>query len=219
MHLVLTSDLHGHLPSVPPCDVLLIAGDVCPIENHHLDFQAAWLRYSFIPWLRGVPARQKIFIAGNHDFIFAERPDFIRDRDWPAVYLQDSGTAWEGVHFWGSPWANELPGWAFTAPEERLQAVWDRIPPETQVLLVHGPPHGYGDTVIGNLSGDELHVGSRTLDDTLQRLENLRLVVYGHIHEGAGVYRHATGVPLYNVALMDVSYIPANPLRYFDLEL
>src|SRR5262249_50972236 len=125
----------------------------------------------------------------------------------------------EGVHFWGSPWANELPGWPFTAPEEQLQQFWDFIPVETQVLLVHGPPFGYGDTVIGKVTGDELHVGSRSLDETLSRLENLRLVVYGHIHEGAGIYRHSTGVPLFNAALMDVQYIPTNPLRFFELEL
>ncbi len=218
MRLVLTSDLHGHLPEVPPCDVLLIAGDLCPIENHKLDFQADWLRWQFRPWLRSTPARKKIFIAGNHDFIFAEDPKFAIETDWPGTYLRDSGCEWEGVHFWGTPWANELPGWPFTAPESTLQEYWDRIPPETQVLLVHGPPLGYGDIVIGSYSGDELHVGSATLERTLNRLPALRLVVFGHIHEGAGAYEHH-GIPLYNVALMDVAYTPTNPPLVLDLDL
>src|SRR5258708_36035135 len=113
MRLVLTSDLHGHLPDIPPCDLLLIGGDVCPIQNHRLDFQADWLRYRFVPWLRQAPAREKFFIAGNHDFIFAEEPGQVRYIDWPGIYLQDSGCVWEGVHIWGTPWANELPGWPF----------------------------------------------------------------------------------------------------------
>jgi hypothetical protein len=93
----------------------------------------------------------------------------------------------------------------------------NRIPVETQVLMVHGPPWGYGDRVIGRLTGDELHVGSRTLDETLARLPNLKLMVFGHIHEGAGVYRHANGLTLVNASLMDVAYNPANMPRMYEL--
>lgn len=218
MRLVLTSDLHGHLPAVPTCDVLLIAGDVCPIENHDLTFQADWLRETFVPWLSKAPARQKFFIAGNHDFVFAELPEMVADIDWPGVYLQDSGLTWEGVTFWGSPWANELPGWPFTAPEGDLEVYWSLIAPATQVLLVHGPPFGYGDEVVGRRTGDTLHVGSRSLCEMLDRLPKLRLVVYGHIHEAEGVcFRN--GVTLVNASLMDVSYKPVNPPRVFDLNL
>jgi Icc-related predicted phosphoesterase len=218
MRLVLTSDLHGHLPRVPPCDALLIAGDLCPIENHDIAFQADWLRQQFVPWLASVPAREKIFIAGNHDFVFAEDPDLLDGIVWPGVYLQDSGVIWEGIHFWGSPWANELPGWAFTAPEAELAAYWALIPATTQVLLVHGPPLGHGDTVIGSRSGDLLHVGSSTLLEAIRCLPQLQLVVYGHIHESAGLYAHGHGrVTLVNAALMDVFYVPTNPLRTFEL--
>jgi Icc-related predicted phosphoesterase len=216
MRLVLTSDLHGHLPDVPPCDALLIAGDLCPIENHDLEFQAYWLRRYFVPWLWQTPARQRIFIAGNHDFVFAHEPGLLDGIVWPGVYLQDSGCVWEGIHFWGSPWANELPGWPFTAPEHELERHWRRIALTTEVLLVHGPPHGHGDTVIGSYSGDELHVGSRTLLDTLERLPHLRLAVYGHIHEAAGTYEHK-GVALFNASVMDVTYKPTNPIHVVEL--
>jgi Icc-related predicted phosphoesterase len=218
MRLVLTSDLHGHLPEVPPCDALLIAGDLCPIENHHCAFQAEWLREKFVPWLEAVPARQKLFIAGNHDFVFAEEPDLLDGIGWPGVYLQDSGLVWEGIHFWGSPWANELPGWVFTASEEELAAYWTLIPSTTEVLLVHGPPLSYGDVVIGSRSGDALHVGSRTLLEAMNDLPKLRLVVFGHIHEATGFYFHGRSrVALVNASLMDVFYSPTNPIRTFEL--
>jgi hypothetical protein len=218
MRLVLTSDLHGHLPDVPPCDVLLVAGDVCPIHDHTLEFQADWLRHDFCDWLRGVPARHKLFTAGNHDYVFALQPGLLEGIRWPGTYLFDSGAVCDGVRFWGSPWATFLHGWPFTAPEDKLLDYWELIPPDTQVLMVHGPPHGVGDIIIGNLSGDVLHVGSKTLIDTIDRLPELRLVVFGHIHECAGVYERGT-LTLVNAAVMDENYLPVNPVRVVEMEV
>lgn len=216
MRLILTGDLHGFLPPIPSCDLLIIAGDICPIECHELDFQAQWLEYGFIPWLQEIPAEQTIFIAGNHDFVFAQSPESLIDLEWPAIYLQDSGCQWEGLNIWGTPWANELPGWPFTAPEDELEKYWQQIPSETEILIVHGPPFGYGDQVVGNLTGDALNVGSRTLLERLNVLPNLRLVVFGHIHEGAGVYQ-LRETTLINASLMSVEYKPIQPLRQIDL--
>jgi Icc-related predicted phosphoesterase len=215
MRFVLTSDLHGCLPNIPPCDVLLIAGDLCPIDDHSSEYQAEWLHNEFADWLREVPARQTFFVAGNHDLVFERSPERLDPSRWKGVYLQDSGAEWEGIRFWGSPWACELPGWAFTAPEDDLLRRWQWIDPRTQVLIVHGPPRGYGDRVIGRRSGDTLEVGSPTLLEAIGRLDDLRLVVFGHIHESAGEYEYR-GVRLVNASLMDLGYEPVNPLRVFD---
>ena len=64
--VVAVSDLHGLLPPVPACDLLLLAGDLCPLLDHRPAAQAHWLDTDFRRWLRGVHARQVVFVAGNH---------------------------------------------------------------------------------------------------------------------------------------------------------
>jgi Icc-related predicted phosphoesterase len=216
MRVALTSDLHGDLPEVPPCDLLVIAGDVCPIQDHDPVYQAEWLHSAFADWLHSAPAGQVIYTAGNHDFVFAQRPDLVDHDRIPARYLQDEGTSIAGWRLWASPWAVELPNWPFTAPDDDLAEFWDEIDPATRLLIVHGPPHGYGDQVIGRRTGDRLHVGSRTLLSAFEQLPRLELVVCGHIHEGYGEYAHGP-LRILNVAHMDVAYRPVNPVWMIDL--
>src|SRR5262249_2246103 len=84
-------------------DLLLLAGDLAPVQNHDLYFQAAWLDDNFRSWLSRQPARHIIGIAGNHDLVFERAPHLV-PRDLPWTYLQDSGTTWEGFKIWGTPW-------------------------------------------------------------------------------------------------------------------
>ena len=48
MRIVALSDQHGYLPEIPPCDLLIIAGDVCPdrfgpfVAMHNPDQQKSW---------------------------------------------------------------------------------------------------------------------------------------------------------------------------------
>jgi hypothetical protein len=52
MRICATSDFHGYLPDdLPESDLLLIAGDVCPMWNHDQKFQYTWLRTEFSEWL------------------------------------------------------------------------------------------------------------------------------------------------------------------------
>jgi 3',5'-cyclic AMP phosphodiesterase CpdA len=68
--VVAIADLHGNLPGdLPEGDVLVIAGDVCPIEDHSVEFQDRWLKETFAAWLDSLPHAEVIWIAGNHDFV------------------------------------------------------------------------------------------------------------------------------------------------------
>jgi predicted phosphodiesterase len=201
MKLVAVSDLHGTLPSIPPCDLLLIAGDVCPATGHSIARQASWLDTDFRRWLGQVPARKIIGVAGNHDFIFEQAPQQVPD-GLPWVYLQDSGTRWEGLSIWGTPWQPWFFDWAFNLYERDLAAKWQLIPEGTDVLVLHGPPFGYGDGVPRD-EGIE-HTGSRSLLERIQ-LVAPRVAVFGHIHEGRGEWQVGRTL-LANVTILDEGY-------------
>lgn len=75
VHIVATADLHGILPEIAPCDILLSGGDICPDVAPLL--QVKWLDQPFRKWLENVPAKEIIGIAGNHDKIFEHGPHLI----------------------------------------------------------------------------------------------------------------------------------------------
>lgn len=212
MRCYATSDLHGSLPEVPTCDLLLIAGDICPNDSHNLDYQLAWLETVFASWLRKVPAKRIVGIAGNHDFVFDRAPREV-DRlrlDW--TYLEDEMTLVDGLRIYGTPWVPNLPRWAFHGgTDNRVQpATIDAIPEGVDVLMSHGPMHGYGDKIHDHFVGP-FSVGDKTMAAAMPRLKP-KAFVCGHIHEGHGHYRHDDiehGV--FNVAHNNVHYEPVHP--------
>ena len=63
INIIAVSDLHARLPNIPPCDLLLIAGDICPDGSAMT--QAKWLDTSFRAWLEKIPAKEIVGIADN----------------------------------------------------------------------------------------------------------------------------------------------------------
>jgi Icc-related predicted phosphoesterase len=64
--------------------------------------------------------------------------------------------------------------------EPDLAAKWELIPTGLNVLITHGPPHGFRD-----MTGRGEPAGSSTLRDRVSKVKP-RLHVFGHIHEAAG---------------------------------
>lgn len=213
MKIVTVSDLHGHLPKLPECDLVLIGGDICPVHNHKIDFQIQWLNNEFREWLLGIKAEKIVAVAGNHDLVFERNPKKIPDLPWE--YLLDSSIIFRDMKIWGSPWQlNFGIGWAFNAAETSLKKKWSKIPTDTDILLLHSPPYGYGDLVIRR-NGEE-NVGSPSL---LKRINKIKpkLVVSGHIHSGFGRYEIGEKTIFINASLVDEYYSPVNEPFLLDL--
>lgn len=205
------SDLHGYLPEVPDCDLLLLAGDYCP-SSKALDM-VQFMGGPFFNWLKSLQDRFPVIgIAGNHDMIF-EWPVYKQIEDIPWTYLQDSGTTWNGLKIWGTPWQPRFWDWAFNLDEDELVKKWALIPDDTDVLLVHGPPQGIGDWV----PRDKVHTGSPGLLKRILEIEP-KLVVCGHIHPGYGRYQLGP-TTIINAALVNEAYQPVNPPQTVTIEV
>jgi Icc-related predicted phosphoesterase len=232
VRIVATSDLHGTLPEVPPCDVLIVAGDICPVSMpHDPATQHGWLDTNFRAWLMEeatVKAPHVIGIAGNHDFVFEAKE---HPRDLPWTYLQDSGCEIGGLKFWGTPRVPKLRRWAFygldsgpggqgEAHISPLSYHFDKIPDDTDVLITHGPAKGVGDHVpegVGGAGPGGEHCGAKALREAVLRVRP-RLHVWGHIHEGHGRYLTSAGTEGANVALLDGSYAAVHKPLPFTLD-
>lgn len=200
--IVAISDTHGFLPQIPECDLLLICGDFTPVHNHSIGYQKLWLNTIFRSWLKLLPAKKIIGIAGNHDLIFQDAAPEVPNLPW--IYLQDSYTEYEGLKIYGTPHQPWFKNWAFNLYEGDLIQKWALIPSDTDILIVHGPPQGYGDMAPRiNTQGYE-NTGSPGL---LARIKEIRpkLVCFGHIHEGRGIF-NLDGTILANCTVVDGQY-------------
>lgn len=186
------SDLHGHYPKLEGGDLLIIAGDLtCN------DTISDWKK--FYDWMDTLNYSRRVYIGGNHDNFLvkalnsSEADRLGLDRGDPRDdYLCDSGTEFEGLKIWGSPWTLKFDGMnpncmAFTCDtEEELAEKWALIPDDIDILVTHGPSRGSLDTSV-----DGVRCGSVSLLRWIaDQVDTLKIHVCGHIHEGYGIRDH-----------------------------
>lgn len=218
MKITCVSDLHGSYPELPGGDLLIVAGDFTSWDSEK-EFPI------FYRWLSVQDYMRKIYIGGNHDNFVQKSlfPSRIKDSGDPLnnnpIYLCDSGTKFEVVKIWGSPWSKTFPGMnphckAFTKDtEEELAEKWSMIPEDVDILITHSPPYGILD------SANARPLGSKSL---LARYVHEghkwpKLWVYGHIHEGYGQF-HMGDTTFVNASHMDGGYRPVNEPITIEME-
>lgn len=219
------ADLHGHYPKLEGGDLLIVAGDWTTSDKPHEVLE-------FGLWINNQKYKRKIVIAGNHDNMIQETPRIFEGLpNFVLTYLCDSGTEFEGLKIWGSPWTLTFPGinphcTAFTGTEAELEAKFALIPDDTDILITHGPPYGIMDAVHREVFCGERGgwVGSESLLGKVFRIRP-KLHVFGHIHEGYGRYNHTpregssenlgiTPVTFVNCSHVNERYKPVNkPVR------
>lgn len=208
MKITCVADLHSHYPELPGGDLLIVAGDLTRSDkpSQYLDF---------FTWIAITKYRKRIVVAGNHDgFIEKNREIFDMISDF--TYLQDSGTEFDGLKIWGSPWTKSFKGInphckAFTVDhDDELDFKWEAIPQDVDILVTHSPPQSCLDfTIIENKHVITLGFGSLSLQKRYNKISP-KLHVFGHIHEGYGKDRNSKTIFI-NSSHVNERYEPVNP--------
>ena len=189
MRLLHISDTHGFHKNLPvdlfkDVDVVVHSGD-CSNWRDVVKNEAEVLE--FINWYKDVDVKHKIYVAGNHD------TSIERNRVTPAdfhaagiTYLENAATTIDGIKFWGSPHTPSFGNWAFMKSRESINRVWDHIPMDTDVLIVHGPPKGIRD-LSHDREGRLEFCGDGALMKAVLKVKP-KYMLFGHIHDSSGCY-------------------------------
>ncbi len=198
-------ELNGYLPGG---DILIHAGDISN-RGSNIDIE------DFCEWFDSIDNyNTKIFIAGNHDFGFENRPEEVSKivKSYKSIhYLEDNWISIDGIKVWGSPWQPLFYNWAFNLPRNgvELQQKWNMIDDDTDILITHGPAWGYVDKVVGRSES----LGCELLTNRIMAFKP-KIHICGHIHSGYG-YTTNGDTHFINASVLDERYeFTQNPLTF-----
>jgi len=200
------SDTHGyHERLIIPEDIDLIihSGDCSnsrDILHNSIECQ------KFFDWYNEVDV-MKIYVPGNHDTSLEKGliPNF------NGIYLNHKEYCLNGRKFFGSPFSPSFGrSWAFMKQRNKLSAVWETIPDDTDILITHGPPKYMLDIAYDIDQQTRLkNVGCASLFKRVMKIKP-RIHCFGHIHDNKGIYN--SGVRKYK----DITFINASCLTHFN---
>lgn len=205
-------------------DVLCLCGDLTNFgKTREVEILIEDLKACRIPM---------VGVLGNHEHECGQ-PEAVRDLLTDAGVRVLEGEAWEidGVGFAGGKGFvggfgrymlsafGEASVKAFVqeAVEDanRIETSIRTLRTERSVVVLHYAP--VVDTVVGEPPEIHAFLGSSRLGETIDRYDNISLVVHGHAHRGAPEGRTNRGVPVYNVALPVLRTLGDRPYRVFEV--
>ena len=209
MKVVCISDTHNINESlrVPDGDLLIHAGDATAEGE-------AWEVARFAEWFRSLPHRHKIFVAGNHDWLFERDNAAARAMFEGVHYLEDDSVMVEGLKIYGSPWTPQYKHyvWAYILDRgPQMARKWEMIPEDVDILVTHCPPEGILDASGSGESAGCAELLSRVLE------VKPKLHVFGHMHPSHGVLER-DGITFVNASISgDNGYTPDFEPLVFDI--
>jgi Icc-related predicted phosphoesterase len=136
------------------------------------------------------------------------------------MYIHDTVVEIEGLKFFGSNFTPEFNNWAFNLTERQSKIFWENAP-EADVVVCHGPPYGYCDSVTPEYP-HERPLGCKYFLEHIKRTQPL-LVIDGHIHGSHSqrkIMKHEDGTEtlVVNVSVMDESYTVVAPATVITID-
>lgn len=211
MKIIAISDLHGLLPKIDEkCDILCICGDIIPLEIQTDVYKSKnWLKTDFIEWCNSIACKYILLIAGNHDLIFEQTLHheimniFLGTK---IHYLENDEIEIDGKRFYGTPYCHIFGNWAFMREDSHLKMIYDLIPENLDVLLIHDAPYGTSDICLQETEeNDKEHIGCIPLRDAILE-KKPKIVLHGHLHSTNHNVELMENTKVYNVSILNESY-------------
>jgi Icc-related predicted phosphoesterase len=177
-HISDTHTYHGLLDIPDNIDIVIFSGDCSNPRDPYLNKPEV---ENFLAWYESLPIKYKIFVAGNHDTSIEK--GFINKLDFASkgiIYLENNYTEIEELKIWGSPITPTFGDWAFMKARHKTHELWQQIPNNTDIVIIHGPPANVLDLSYNRLNQLEF-CGDKALKKRLINI-NPKLVCFGHIH-------------------------------------
>ena len=198
MRVAAISDLHGYLPKIEKSDILLIAGDISPLEiQFDKQKMKLWLETEFAYWIKSLPVDKVYMVAGNHDAYFEginpmNLSELKQQCDFKLIYLKNDYVVYRhnGLEYkiFGTPYCHIFGNWPFMRTDEYMEEKFQSIPEECDIIISHDPPYNIGqvDRILESRRWSNISprgCGNPQLAKQLEKT-NFKLLVCGHIHSG-----------------------------------
>ena len=217
MKICTVSDLHGYLPELKPCELVLICGDSVPLEYQASSKKTKkWYDTTFRKWAGELPCDKVLFIAGNHDFYCEDNLLTMKELfpdDNKVTFLQDELyihlTDGKMYTIYGTPWCKQFGDWAYMKSQDELLKKWEGVPPSLDILLTHDAPYGTSDLLMETncwwYTTD--HIGNPALQQIIKETHP-RYNFHGHLHSTNHDCEMLDETKVYNVSLLSEQYEP-----------
>ena len=216
LYVCAMSDLHGYLPPVEPCELVLICGDIVPLSAQGSSrYTSRWYERAFKTWAESLPCDKVIFIAGNHELHFPNHYEYYKKmfpNNSKVTYLCHEEYIYKGpdgkeYSIFGTPYCKEFGNWAFMLPDPELEERYSEIPENLDILITHDAPYGVSDVLLQKeckwATGE--HIGNVPLRNAIIQ-KCPKYVFHGHLHSTSHEFELLENSKVVNCSLKDEFY-------------
>lgn len=215
------SDLHGTLIDIEPCDLVLICGDIVPLNiqsNSKKTYK--WFQTVFKEWADNLPCNKVLFIAGNHELgveHHQERYEKLFPEDNKVTYLCNTSYDYKGIKIFGTPYCKQFGRWAFNCDNSTLIKLFEEIPYNLDILISHDAPYGCTDICLQQLDWiSKDHLGNMPLRNAIIE-KKPKVVFHGHLHSANHAFELLENSKVINCSIIDEQYNVSYSPIYYDL--
>ena len=180
---------HSLLKIPDNIDIVIHSGD---FSNYYDVYKNEPETRDFLNWYACLPIKHKVLIAGNHDAVAFHRGKEFKKlcKEYSIDYLENESIEIEGVKIWGSPHTPQFGNWYFMKNRNKLDKVWQSIPGDVNIIVVHTPPKGIMDLSYNRDHSIEM-CGCSALRKQVLKIKPL-LFLSGHIHNNKDIMNAGT---------------------------